>query len=81
MWEIATDAGQVKPGAVVFKSYLEAHQEASRRRAGDAASGLMSKVVRVPYGGYAIRSWPVELLAEPEIQLAYGRDDRPMYGE
>ena len=80
MSEVAS-TGQVEPGAVVFKTYLEAHQEAGRRRAGDASSGLVSKVVRSPYGGYTIRTWPVDLLADPEFRQAYGRDDRPVYAE
>ena len=72
---------QARPDAVVFKTYLEAHQEASRRRASDAASGLVSKVVRSSYGGYVIRSWPVDLLAEVELRQVFGRDDRPVYAE
>lgn len=79
MSEIAR-TGQARPDAVAFKTYLEAHQEASRRRAGDAASGLVSKVVRSLYGGYVIRSWPVDLLAEPELRQAFDRD-RPVYAE
>lgn len=69
------------PDAVVFKTYLEAHQVAGRRRASDAASGLVSKVVRSPYGGYIIRSWPVGLLAEPGLRQAIGRNDRPAYAD
>ena len=76
MSEIAR-TGQARPDAVVFGTYLEAHQEASRRRAGDVASGLVSKVVR-SYGGYVIRSWPVDLLAEPELRQAFDRE-RPVY--
>ena len=72
---------QPKPEPVVFETYLEAHQAASRRRANDATNGLVSKVVRSPYGGYTIRSWPVELLADPELWLATARNDRPMYGD
>lgn len=72
---------QPKPEAVVFKTYLEAHREAIRRGASGAANGLVCKVVRSPYGGYAIRSWPVELLADPDLRLAIARNDRPMYAD
>lgn len=72
---------RAKPDAVVFETYLEAHQEAGRRRACYAASGLVTKVVRSPYGGYVIRSWPVDLLADPELQIMFANNDRPVYEE
>ncbi len=65
------------PGAV-YATYLDAHRAASRRRADDAANDLVSKVVRSPYGpGYVVRSWPVELFAEPELRAVAGA--KPFY--
>ena len=70
-----------RPDAVVYETYLEAHQEARRRGAGDAASGLVARVVKSPYGGYMIRSWPVDLLADPELRHMIARNDRPVYAD
>ena len=69
------------PDTVTFETYLDAHQEANRRSARDATSGLVSKVVRSPYGGYMIRSWPVDLLADPELRQMIARNDRPAYAD
>ena len=53
--------------ALFFDDYLGAHTEASRRRARDAASGMISRVEKSPYGGYVIRSWPIEILADLDM--------------
>ena len=52
----------------VFETYLEAHREATRRSSMDAENGIVSRVVKSPYGGFVIRSWPVELFLEPEMR-------------
>ncbi len=72
---------ETKPEAIVFKTYLEAREAAGRRGASDAARGLVSKVVKSPYGGYVIRSWPVELLADPELWPAMAQNNRPAYAD
>ena len=62
------------PDAVVFETYLEAHQEARRRRAMNATNGLVYKVVNSPYGdGYTIRARPAGALAdtEPKGRMKY----------
>ena len=56
------------PESPVFATYLEARQEAARRGQ-EGSDGMVNRVVRSPYGGYVIRSWPLELLAEPELRL------------
>ena len=57
---------------IVFETYLEAHREVARRKNQDAAIGIISRVEKSPYGGYVIRSWPMELLADPDLQSATG---------
>ena len=75
----STKMGGAMPDAVVFETYLEAHQEASRRRARDATHGLVYKVVKSPYGnGYTIRSRPVGALADTELRVVF-RKDRVAY--
>ena len=54
--------------ALFFDDYLEAYAEASRRRTRDADSGMISRVEKSPYGGYVIRSWPIEILADPDMR-------------
>lgn len=51
-----------------FDTFAAAHEEATRRRSEDAAHGLISKVVKSPYGGFVIRVWPLEMFAEPELR-------------
>ena len=63
----------------VFDTYIDAHREASRRGSEDAANGMVSKVVRSPYGGFVVRSWPVELFMEPELREVFLRDKRSAY--
>lgn len=63
------------PDSLVFATYLEARQEAARRGQ-DCSEGMVTRVVKSPYGGYVIRSWPLDLLAEPELRqvtAAFGR--------
>lgn len=68
------------PESPVFATYLEASQEAARRRQ-DGSDGMVTRVVRSPYGGYVIRSWPLELLAEPELRQVTASLGRPAYAE
>ena len=58
--------------AFVFDTYLEAHAEASRHRSRDAASGMISRVEKSPYGGYVVRSWPLEMMADVDMRLIMG---------
>ena len=68
------------PESPVFATYLEAHQEAVRRRQG-GSNGMVTRVVRSPYGGYVIRTWPLELLAEPELRRVTAFLGRPAYAD
>ena len=61
---------QAPRAAFFYDDYLEAHAEASRRQAQNAANGMISRVEKSPYGGYVIRSWPIEILAEPGLRRA-----------
>ena len=65
------------PESPVFATYLEA-REAARRGQG-ASDGMVTKVVRSPYGGYVIRSWPLDLIAEPELRHVTAAHGRPAY--
>ena len=66
------------PEAPVFATYREARREAVRRGQ-DASDGMVTRVVRSPYGGYVIRSWPLDLLAEPELRHVTAAHGRPAY--
>ena len=52
----------------VFETYFQAREEASRRRTRATEGGLIVKVVPSPYGGYVVRSWPVNMLADPNMR-------------
>lgn len=67
------DGGTTVPRSLVFATYLEAHREATRRRAQEADKGFIIKVVKSPYGGYTIRSWPEDLLVDPDLHAAVDR--------
>ena len=70
--------GHMAPSGASFATYLEAHEEVARRRSLDAANGLISRVEKSPYGGYIVRTLPVETWADPNVQrLLAGR--RPDY--
>ena len=47
----APDAGATVTESPVFATYLEAHDEATRRRAQEAARGFIVEVAKSPYGG------------------------------
>ena len=66
--------------APIFGTYFEAHREATRRTAANVPNGLVYRVVKSPYGGFAVRSWPVELLAEPML-ARLGIGDKPSYAD
>lgn len=68
------------PASPVFATYLEARQEAARRGQ-DGSDGMVTRVVRSPYGGYVIRSWPLDLLVEPELRHVTAIHGRPAYAE
>ena len=59
---------------LVFETYLDAHREVARRKDQDAATGIISRVEKSPYGGYVVRSWPMEILADPDLQSATGNE-------
>ena len=75
MTKTATEphGGTTVPKSAVFATYLEAHREATRRRVQEADNGFIVKVVKSPYGGYTIRSWPEEFLVEPDLRAAVDR--------
>lgn len=51
----------------VFATYLDARREAARRGRNEC-DGMVTRVMRTPYGeGYVLRSLPLELLAEPAM--------------
>ena len=62
----------------VFETYFQAREEASRRRTRATEEGLIVKVVLSPYGGYVVRSWPVNMLADPNMRRI-ARSRRPPY--
>lgn len=64
----------------IFDTYAAARNEATRRNSENAEHGLISKVVKSPYGGFVIRSWPVEMLAEPELRSILN-DGKPSYAD
>lgn len=64
---------------MVFETYFEAHQEAVRRCSRDAANGMFSRVESSPYGGYVVRSWPIELLTELDMWGLVGGRGRVKY--
>lgn len=68
------------PDSPIFETYLEARQEADRRGR-DGSNEMMTRVVRSPYGGYVIRSWPLDLLAEPELRHVTIVHGRPAYAD
>ena len=69
----APDAGATVTESPVFATYLEAHDEATRRRAQEAARGFIVEVAKSPYGGYYVRSWPEEVLEDPDLQALLKR--------
>ena len=70
----ARESERATDRVVVFDTYLEAHREANRRSLKDAANGIVTKVVKSPYGrGFVVRSWPAELPLEPETRNIVGR--------
>lgn len=73
------EAGTSEMAQSMFATYLEAHREANRRNAAmDAENGIIAKVEQSPYGGYVVRSWPIEMLVEPGLQSIISKR-RPAY--
>lgn len=68
------------PESPVFATYLEARQEAARRGQ-DGGDGMVTRVVKSPYGGYVVRSWPLDLLVEPALRHVTAIHGRPAYAE
>lgn len=63
----------------MFATYLEAHREAARRNAAmGAENGMIAKVEQSPYGGYVVRSWPIDMLIDPGLQSIISKR-RPAY--
>ena len=75
MMQTNTDphVGPTMPESPVFATYLEAHHQAARRRAQEAERGFIVQVAKSPYGGFYVRSWPEEVLAEPELRALIER--------
>ena len=68
------------PESLVFATYLEARREAARRGQ-DGSDGMVTRVERSPYGGYVVRSWPLDLLAEPDLRPVTAIRGGPAYAE
>lgn len=54
-------------GAFLFSSWAEARAEAVRRRANPAWEGFVTRVVESPYGGYLVRSVPMDLFLDSTL--------------
>ena len=80
MMQTSTDphVGATVPEPPVFATYLEALSAAARRRAQEAERGFIVQVAKSPYGGYYVRSWPEEVLVDPELRPLLERD-QPEY--
>ena len=50
-------------------------QSFPRRRAQEAARGFIVEVAKSPYGGYYVRSWPEEVLEDPDLRAILQRDE------
>lgn len=71
----APDAGATMTESPVFATYLEAHDEATRRRTQEAEWGFVVQVAKAPYGGYYVRSWPEEFLVDPALRPLFEQDE------
>lgn len=65
-----------EPTPPIIHTYDEARKEATRRSKESAINGLVSRVVKSCYGGYAVRTLPVEILADMELRLAAAIGER-----
>ncbi len=67
-------AGQKEesPGAFLFPSWAAARAEALRRRADPAWEGFVTRVVESPYGGYVVRSFPIDLFLDTGLSDPHG---------
>ena len=54
-------------GDFIFSSWAEARAEAVRRRANPAWEGFVTRVVESPYGGYLVRSVPIDLFLDSTL--------------
>ena len=51
----------------LFSSWAEARAEAVRRRGDPAWEGFVTRVVDSPYGGYLVRSVPLDLFVDSTL--------------
>lgn len=49
---------------MIYKNYIEAHKAAQKMRLQHNANGIMVKVEKSPYGGYAIKLIPIDLMID-----------------
>lgn len=66
------------PSRTNFATYLEAREEAIRRRLKDAGNGFFSRIEKSPYGEYVVRTLPIEILADPDMQRSLA-SNKPSY--
>lgn len=77
------DIGKARNGpreSPVFETYFQAREEASRRRV-RATEGMIVKIVQSPYGGYVVRSWPVNVLTDPNMRRIVRSHRQPYTAE
>lgn len=72
---VDSHAGATVPEPPVFATYHAAHHEAMRRRAQEAERGFVVQVEKSPYGGYYVRSWPEEVVTDPELRSVFQRGE------
>ena len=66
--DLSDKADEAAPAPLVFDTYLQASKAAARRRTQNATNGLISRVEKSPYGGYVVRTRPIEMLVDPELR-------------
>ena len=77
--DLSDKADEAAPASLVFDTYLQASKEAARRRAQNAADGMISRVEKSPYGGYVVRTWPIEMLVDPDMRQAIHSFEKTAY--
>ena len=79
--DLSDKADEAAPAPLVFDTYLQASKEAARRGTRNAANGLISRVEKSPYGGYVVRTWPIEMLVDLDLRPAIRSFEKATYEE
>ena len=77
--DLSDKADEAAPASLVFDTYLQASKEAGRRRVQNAANGMISRVEKSPYGGYVVRTRPIEMLVDPDMRQAIRSFEKTAY--